>query len=93
MPVDELKKRTWVYVMRPAQYEIAGCDCGNSDPDWSEFVDHLWCRVCMKDFVPAHWGVLDGPVPVHAAGLMGLSFDRYILSTEQVEKFSDWAGT
>jgi len=84
----ELKpKRKWVYVQRPGSYEIAGCKCGNADPDWSEFEKHLWCPACQIDFIPEHGGVFDGPIPVAAAQLLGMSFDRFNLETQQIEPF------
>jgi hypothetical protein len=84
--VDAPAKRTWVYVQRPSSYEIAGCKCGNADPDWSEFKGMLWCPTCLIDFVPEHNGVFDGPIPVAAAALLGMSFDRFNLETQEVER-------
>lgn len=83
----ELPKRKWVYVMRPSQYEIAGCKCGNLDPDWSEFEKHLWCKDCEIDFIPEHGGIFDGPIPVACSYMLGMSFDRINLETKQLEKF------
>ncbi len=82
---NPVEKRTWVYVQRPASYEIAGCTCGNNDPDWSEFKKHLWCQKCEKDFLPEHNGVFDGPIPVGVATLLGMSFDTFNLETQQIE--------
>lgn len=79
-------KRTSVYIMPPSHFEIPGCDCGNCEPEWSEFKEHLWCAKCQKDFVPDHWGVLDGPVAVQASLLMGLNFDRVNLQTNEIER-------
>lgn len=85
-----LEKRTWCYVMRPAAYEIDGCKkCGNADPEWSEFKGHLWCAKCEVDFVPAHNGVFDGPICVNVCKILGISFDRFNLETQQVEKFDE----
>ena len=80
-------RRTWVYVQRPAVYELAPCSCGNGDCDWSEYRHRLWCQKCRKDFVPEHNGIFDGPIPVKACALMGIYFDRYILATGKVEEF------
>lgn len=85
-----LKKRTWCYVQRPKDYEVAGCACGNHDPDWSEYKDRVWCAKCKIDFEPEHWGILDGPVPVHASELLGIYFDRINLKTNKLMK--DWEG-
>lgn len=76
-------RRTWVYVQTPAAYQIAPCSCGNHDLQWSELVGHLWCEKCRKDFVPAHNGVFDGPIPFHLATELGMSFDRIDLATRQ----------
>jgi len=84
---EALEKRTWVYVQRPAEYEIAGCDCGNLDPDWSEYKGHLWCEKCQKDFKPSHNGIFDGPICVQATLHLGMSFDRFNLETKQIERF------
>ena len=68
-------------------YEIAPCDCGNEDTQWSEFESHLWCGKCQKDFIPAHNGIFDGPIPAHLATMMGTRFDRVILATEKLDRF------
>lgn len=80
-----MEKRAWVYVMRPQAYEIAGCPCGNLDPEWSEFKGHLWCEFCQTDFIPAHGGIFDGPIPVNGIRLMGISLDRVDLTTGAVQ--------
>jgi hypothetical protein len=82
---EGLEKRTWVYVQRPASYEMAACKCGNADPDWSEYKGRLWCAKCETDFVPEHNGVFDGPIPLMTAQMLGMSFDRYMLATGQIE--------
>jgi hypothetical protein len=85
--MPDLEKRTWVYVMRPHEYEISGCECGNADPDWSEFRAHLWCSKCEKDFLPASNGIFDGPIPVNTVQLMGINLDRFDFETQLVDKF------
>ncbi len=83
----ELVKRTHVYVKRPIDYEIAGCECGNSDPDWSEFQGHLWCQNCKIDFQPKHDGIFDGPIPVETMRLLGAPVDIMLnLATGKVEQ-------
>ena len=86
---EELKKRTWVYAQRPCKYEIALHGCGHTDPDWSEYEKHLWCPVCLVDFIPEHYGILDGPILVKTCGLLGIFFDRFNLETQQFEKFEN----
>jgi hypothetical protein len=83
-----VEKRTWIYVQLPREYGIALHGCGHTDPDWSEFKQHLWCPVCKVDFIPEHGGVFDGPIPVNAARMLGLNFDRFNLETQQIEPFS-----
>lgn len=81
-----LEKREWVYVMRPFKYQIARCECGNEDPDWSEYKRHLWCSSCQKDFIPTHNGVFDGPIPVKMARLLGLCFCAIDIETSALIK-------
>jgi len=85
--MTELKKRTWVYLMQPDGFDISPCECGNRATQWSEYENHLWCANCKSDFVPEHWGILDGPVPVGLCKLMGLTFDRLNLITGEIEPF------
>lgn len=80
-----MERRTWVYVQTPDNYGFPAHSCGQVADQWSEFVGHLWCEKCSVDFKPDHGGVFDGPVPLHTAGLLGLSFDRYNLETGQIE--------
>jgi len=83
----KLKKRTWVYVMRPKDYEIALHGCGHLDPDWSEYKGHLWCPICKVDFIPSHGGLLDGPIGVEVCRMIGIVFDRYNLRTKKIVPF------
>jgi len=84
---QKLEKRTWVYVQRPREYEIAFHGCGHTDPDWSEYKDHLWCPECGVDFIPEYWGIFDGPIPVNISRALGICFDRFNLETQQIEPF------
>lgn len=85
--MSEKIKRTWCYLQPPAAYGLPPCECGNTNTRWSEYERHLWCEKCGKDFVPAHSGIFDGPIPAQLAGLMGMRFDRVILATGQMERF------
>ncbi len=89
----DLRKRTHVYVMRPREYEVSGCKCGNNDPDWSEYKDHLWCAACQIDFIPEQNGIFDGPIPVQTTELMGISLSRYCIATGEIDKIEDYLGT
>jgi len=86
--MSDLRRRKWVYVQQPAAYCMAGCECGNDAPQWSEFEKHLWCEKCEKDFIPKHNGVFDGPIPVAVSCMLGMSFDRINLETNEVERFN-----
>jgi len=92
-PIKPLEKRTWCYAQQPNEYEIAPCSCGNRDTQWSEYKGHLWCVKCEKDFVPEHNGVFDGPILVNVCRLMGISFDRVNLETQQIEIFDEDTNT
>lgn len=86
MPDEGKENRVWVYVQRPKEYEIAGCpQCGNPDPDWSEWAHHCWCPVCQIDFIPIHGGIFDGPIPVNCAALMGIDLRRYNIETGKID--------
>lgn len=83
--MPELERRTHVYVLRPKDYEMSGCSCGNSDPDWSEYKGRLWCPSCKVDFVPTSGGIFGGPVPVQVCGLMGIDLRELNLTTGEIE--------
>lgn len=80
MSPDIKLRRDSCYVQPPMKFDIAACECGNVDVQWSEFKNHLWCESCHKDFIPTHWGILDGPIPYGASKLFGISFIRYNLT-------------
>lgn len=80
-----LQKRTAVYIQRPKEYEISGCPrCGNDDPDWSEFISHLWCPRCQIDFQPASGGIFSGPVPINAARMLGIDLRMVEIATGRI---------
>lgn len=87
-----MNRRTWVYCQSPKAYEIASCDCGNEDTQWSELEDHLWCEKCQKDFIPAHNGIFDGPIPMRVAEMMGIRFDRIMIESGKIERFNAASG-
>lgn len=93
---EELEKRKWCYVLQPKDYGIAPCQkCGNTETQWSEFVDRLWCGKCQIDFVAEHWGVFDGPIGIEACKLMGIIFDRFEIGTDRIVEFNtnEWEKT
>lgn len=66
---------------------MAPCSCGNHETQWSEFVKHLWCAKCEKDFIPAHGGVFDGPIPVKLSEMLGIVFHRFNMATGKAERY------
>jgi len=80
-----MEKRTYIYMGQPQEYGLPCCACGDESPEWSEFKGYLWCARCQKDFIPAHGGIFDGPVPVNAMRLLGIDLRRYNLTTGMVE--------
>ena len=80
------RKRKWVYVCKPEVYGMSCDKCGGINITWSEFEHLLWCYDCHVD-TPGNSGVFDGPIPINAAGLMGMSLDRINLKTGKVMKF------
>ena len=78
------EKRDWVYIRQPTDFGIDNCECG-TEPEWSEYKKKLWCANCKVDYTPLHWGVFDGPIPIGAAHLLGMSFDYFDLKTNQVK--------
>ena len=75
-----MKKRKWIYIMKPQKYEIS-CDiCEGSNIEWSEYDGMIWCYDCEKDTKGIE-GIFGGPIPVNALSLFGLSLDRIDLKT------------
>lgn len=85
---DKLLKRTWFYLVPPKRFDFPPCDCGNEDIEWSEYKNHVWCDKCLKDYIPKHNGILDGPIPINTISLMGITFDIFNLDTNQVEIYN-----
>lgn len=87
-----LAKRSWFYLQPPAAFDLPPCDCGNDQTQWSEYEHHLWCDKCQKDFEPVHNGVFGGPVPVGICSALGISFDRFNIQKNRVERFDPDTG-
>lgn len=78
------EKRKWVYAQTPSIYGISGCSCGNTNTEWSEYKNHLWCDQCLKDFIPECNGIFDGPITIQVCNLLGIYFNVINLETMQV---------
>ena len=73
---QSLKKRTWHYIQKPWEYEIECDKCHGHNIEWSEFEGKIWCYDCKIDTRGTE-GVFDGPIPITAAAILGMSFDRW----------------
>jgi len=76
-----MKKREWIYIMTPADYEVS-CDLCNGSVEWSEFEHRVWCWRCLKD-TPGNPGIFGGPIGIEICELLGISLDRIDLKTGQ----------
>jgi hypothetical protein len=85
----KLKKRTWHYVQNPAEYCITCDRCDETNIEWSEFEGLIWCYKCRKD-VKGTMGIFDGPIPVGACEVMGISLDRWDMINKRVIKRSEY---
>ena len=90
-----MEKRTWHYLMPPWIYDMRCDKCWDEDLnsgkgtniEWSEYERHIWCYDCEID-TKGFQGIFDGPIPIQAAYMMGLSFDRYNLLTKEIERYN-----
>ena len=72
--------RERVFVLEPARYQIR-CDlCRGAKITWSEYEHCIWCYDCEKD-TEGTGGIFDGPIPLAATQLLGLSLDMVDLET------------
>jgi hypothetical protein len=74
-------------VLPPVAYDITCDKCGGTNIYWSEFEKKIWCFDCKID-TDGTGGIFYGPIPIHAAYMLGLTFDRFNLKTKQVERFN-----
>ena len=91
-----LTKRKYHYIHPPKVYGVALCPkCGDNDTEWSEYAEHIWCYNCEEEYIPAHWGIFDGPISPGVCKTLGISFDRVEIATGRVIKDGDpeWKDT
>lgn len=81
---EELKKRTWHYVMKPAAYSIHCDKCEGTNIEWSEYEHMIWCYDCEID-TEGFEGIFGGPIGYGAATIMGISFNRWNMVEQRVE--------
>jgi hypothetical protein len=87
----KLKKRTWHYLLEPAEY---GCACMKDDKvnkdhkiAWSEYEGMIWCYDCNED-MRGFGGIFDGPIPADATKMIlgPHCFHRYNLTKNTIEE-------
>ena len=78
--------RTHCYCQQPYIYDIECPLCGKRNITWSEFEYHIWCYDCEKDiWIPRRYaGIFGGPIPIEVSKMMGISFDRINLKTQEI---------
>ena len=79
---SRMKKREWIHIQNPAEYEIVCMLCKSSNITWSEYEGCIWCFNCESDNV-GYGGIFTGPIPVNALGLLGVSLDRIHLKSRK----------
>ncbi len=86
-----MEKRKWHYLYPPKAFECKCEKCNGRNLTWSEWDNHLWCYDCQIDFDPkdsAYSGVFSGPIPIGVSSTLGLSFDRYMMQEDRIERFN-----
>lgn len=84
--MSELSKRTWHYIQKPQDFGVTCPLCESTNLAWSEYEKHIWCYACEKDLNNYH-SMLDGPVPMNVATMLGVSFDIFNMTTGKVERY------
>lgn len=83
--------RTHCYATFPPNYDIFCPICGKIHITWSEFEHHIWCYDCEKDVLISSYSedgdIFTGPIPVGTAQLLGCTFDRINLTTNEIVRF------
>lgn len=83
-----MKKREWIYIKPPINYEIS-CDlCNGENIDWSEFECMIWCYDCHRD-TPGTGGIFSGPIPVHVCEMLDAPMHRYYLKEKEIRLFTE----
>ena len=90
-----MKKRKWCYILPPTFYDMRCDKCWSGELEdgtgtnitWSEYEHMIWCYDCEID-TKGFGGIFDGPIPIQASRMLGITFDRFNLETEQIERFN-----
>lgn len=87
-----MTKRTWHYAHHPSMFDVHCELCGEKeDINWSEFQKHMWCYKCEKD-VEITNSLLNGPIQVGIAEILGVNFDIRIIATDKILKYDSVSG-
>jgi len=73
--------------MPPYFFDIACDKCNGRNIHWSEYEHLIWCYDCQID-TKGTPSIFDGPIPIHASYLLGLTFDKFNLETNQIERLN-----
>ncbi len=85
--MEEKVKRTWHYIMKPQDlFEVQCTKCKGINLEWSEWDDHIWCFDCEIDF--NDYDHISGPIPVMAAYMLGMTFDKFDIVNQKLIKFN-----
>lgn len=76
------KKRDWIYVQQPTDYDFSCNLCHGKNITWSEWEGHIWCFDCEKDVIGEN-SIFDGPIPYELTQMLGISFDKIDLKTKK----------
>jgi len=77
----------WMFDMRCDKCWGGDISEKGTNIEWSEYAHLIWCYDCEID-TGGFPGIFDGPVPIQTCYLLGLSFDRYNLETNQIERYN-----
>lgn len=94
-PTKKLKKREWFYVLLPTAYEMRCDHCWKGELEdgtgknitWSEYEGKIWCYDCEVD-TDGTGGILDGPISLHLSSMLGITFDRFNIKKNCIEKLN-----
>jgi hypothetical protein len=82
-----MRKREWHYLLPPAAFELRCNICSGGRVWWSEYEHMIFCFDCQLD-VDGTESLFDGPILLKTSYLLGLNFDRYNLTTNQIERLN-----
>lgn len=83
---EELKKRTWHYIMKPYEYSMHCDKCEGTNIEWSEWEGKIWCYDCEID-TDGFEGIFGGAIGIGVTQILGISFDRWNMEENRVEYF------